>query len=138
MTDFSGDEEEIGNLYECLKELELIGDVKSAKQLLSENDFLRIWEQLLHHAMTRDNCPVTKRIIIYLISLEVLDKPEIQLRVSRIVHNVSLSFIKRVEKFLHSDEFDSEMEKHHLVQRAAANQLRGRLGVNLLNPNKFT
>ena len=130
-------DDKIQEIYEALKLLELSGNAIGSKDFLNGLNFSEIWEELLHHAMVRNNCVITKRVIIQLINSGNLGHDEIILRVSQIDHQVSLDFVKRLRSYLHSNEFEAEWAKYSKVRRTAEHQLKSRLGKPLLNPNKF-
>jgi hypothetical protein len=130
--------EEIERVYGYTKDLVMNGHMSEVKNFLHNSNFAIIWEPLLHHAMIQQNCPVTKRILIQLINSKILEPDEIQMRVSKIDHAVSLDFQKRVRDYLKSDEFEAAFENHSNVRMTAENQLKHRLGLPFLEPKHFS
>lgn len=130
-------EESIKETYQKLKKLLQDNEVKAARAYLRTINFRDQWEDLLHYAMTKRNCPVTKLIIVHVVHCRLLTKTEIQRRVSVIDHRIQKEFIGRLQEYLKSEAFDIRLEEYSAVRKTVGMQLQASAGVALINPNAF-
>lgn len=130
-------EQPVVGFYTKLRNLLLSGQKIEAERLF--DSMLKMpWQDLLHYAMIRRNCPVSILIMKRVIAKERLTRKELHEDVSRISQGVSRDFAERISKKIDSDQFDVEFERYSRVQKVVHTQLRSRTGKGLLNPNKFS
>lgn len=131
--------DEISNLYTQVKNLLKSEQYQEARKLLQQTRGLEeIWEDLLHLAMERRNCPVTKLVLVVIARLECLTKEDLKNRISRIDHGIQIKFMSRVHEYIESKNFEKEYERYARVRAVAAAQLKGRFGAaGFISPKDF-
>ncbi len=129
-------DELVGSIYEEAKLLLQQKNFREARKYLQTQDFQQIWSNLLQHAMLKHNCPITKLVIGEVIKSRFQTPTEIQLIVSQAdrAAEIDFNFGKRLDNYVNSQEFDAKYKAYQEVRAAAANGLRGGLGLNILHP----
>lgn len=133
----TSDDESIKEIYEHLKMLLQDCNTKEARKYLSTIDFLEIWGQLLHRAMRKRNCPVSKLIVVHVVHCRLLTREQIQLVVSKVDHEIQKAFISRLGDYIKSRDFEEKLEGYENVRSTVSSQLRITNGTELLHPKAF-
>ncbi|HMQ01842.1 MAG TPA: hypothetical protein PKD79_02100 [Candidatus Doudnabacteria bacterium] len=133
----TAEEFDVEKIYQDLRDLLLEKDVRGARKYLSGLKFREVWDKVLHHAMKKRNCPVTKLIIVHAANRGIVSREEIQKRVSIIDHEIQKSFSSRIRDYLDSGDFTKALEEYSAVRFTAGSQLKTSTNLSILNPNAF-
>lgn len=132
-------EDDVIQHYSRLKNLLKSAQGSNAERYFLDNSLLMIWRPLMHYAMVRRNCDVTSCMIDNVFSYAKIPKTAFRVEVSKLLHDITLDFSKKVIKYIDSGEFESEAERISTLGNTVMKGLKSHTekGIVDLRPHHF-
>jgi len=103
--------DEVIEHYSRLKNLLKSAQNSNAEKYFLDNSLLNIWRPLMHYAMVRRNCGVTSCMIDNVYSHASISKTAFRVEVSKLLHDITVDFSKKVIEYIDSGQYEVEAER---------------------------